>query len=248
MPKSKLTGFIRYATHEDMDCIHEWLIDQNERGVHGTFLCNWSVILYIFQNHGIFVYIDKEHKVPVGYLTKNFDILEVKESERGKGIGRALVAHGLKTASDSNETFIRVECVPSSSISFWSHMGFEIFDEKYGLIEIEKENPMKEDATPVDVEISFYPKCKKWDPDTRPVKTFTPEAMRAPDGGIDLRKRVSIFLGLPIWDEDPVVKIVVSGKILYEGKAKYDEASCLGLMRNKNSFYLDTIEPVEENP
>lgn len=234
-------GVIRDATDEDIARIHSWLIEQDKNDIHGSFLCNWNVINKSHLEGNVVAFIDDKTHQPVGYLIKNFSILEVKESERGNGIGRKLVEHGIELASDLEMNFIDVQCAPATSIPFWEHMGFEMYSSDRAIKELEKQNEIKEGSTPVSVEVSFFPECKGWKKETKPVKVFKPVAQKSPDGVIDLQTRVSIFTLLPVWNYDPVVRIVLDDNLLYEGKAKHEEAYRLGVTRDDDSFYIDSL-------
>lgn len=241
MSSVEIDGFIRCANKDDMTLIHNWLREQHRSGVEESFLCNWEVINRIFASEKIFVYVESDTSCPIAYLTKGFDILEVKYNFRGKGIGRALVNYGLIQAKESNETIIDIECMPESSIPFWEHMGFKLYDETHAYIKIEKINLFGDEAVPADVKISFYPERRKWNKETMAIEVFRPDAAKDQEGIIDLQRRVSIFTGLEIWDRDPVVNISINGNVVYEDKAKYDEALWLGVRRTLNSFYIDSI-------
>ncbi len=97
------------------------------------------------------------------------------------------------------------------------------------------------------VRVSFFPAEKKWHPEdvTDAFETFSPEAVLLEDGSIQLAERVCFheyrFPKLAHGGNDTVVEIDVEGSIIYCNKAKYDEASALGIKRCTNGFYIDVI-------
>jgi len=86
---SELDLSLRPATDLDVEKIHCWLLEQEQREVHGSFLCNWGSTLKTHgENQLIVAALNDE---PVAYLYEGFGILEVRESFRRKGTGERLI-------------------------------------------------------------------------------------------------------------------------------------------------------------
>jgi GNAT superfamily N-acetyltransferase/uncharacterized protein YozE (UPF0346 family) len=235
-------GYIRFATETDMEIIHNWLVVQDENGVHGTFLCNWNLTEEVYCEGNIIVYIDNQSNEPVAYMWTDFGIIEVREDKRGQGIGRVLTEFAIKYALKWGEVAIRIECAPLSSIPFWNHMGFKFYTNKHAYILLDKKNSLPENGKAIKVDIKFYPECKKWESETAPLETFSPTAVKTPEGIIYFKNRLSIFSGnTNRWKYDPVVEINVDGKELYLDKAKYPQAHSLGVNMDGHSFSIDCL-------
>ena len=57
--------------------------------------------------------------------TESLDIFEVKADCRKRGYGRILAEHVIAEARESGSMGLVGQCVPSDSVGFWKHMGFE---------------------------------------------------------------------------------------------------------------------------
>ena len=239
---SDLNNCFRIATDDDIEKIHCWLVSQSQRDVYGTFLCNWSWITKAHEEGDVIVCIEKNQ--PIAYLLADFAILEVREEYRGRGVGRSLVAYGLDQARNLNFYCISGICAPETSISFWRAMGFEFFNKShntFAYLMIEKDLPLPKGGELVKVDISFYPESKRRETETKALKVFSPHAIRAADGVIHLGARVAIFLECSIWDEDPVVGICIDGVEVYLEKAKYPEASELGVQLYGETCFIERL-------
>ena len=234
-----IEGFVRLATDEDIEAIHHWLIIEDAKTVHGSFLCNWDLTHKVYLEHGLFVYIDSKSMSPVAYMWRDFGILEVHSNMRGKGIGRELVKHGKINALNSNVSVIKIECTPETSIPFWEHMGFVLYNNNDAYFIIEKKLEIKNIGALTTVELNFYPEYKKWEPETKPLQTFKPQAIIDNKRTIYFYNRISVFTGNSEWSGDPVIEIIVGGKQIYLDKAKYPEAKRLGV---KNTDWAYSIE------
>ncbi len=232
---------IRFATEKDIKNIHRWLVSQDKKGIHGTFLCNWDLTQEIYNEGSLIVYIDDKSNEPIAYIWADFGILEVRENKRGQGIGRALTEYAIEKKRKLGEVAIRIECAPLSSIPFWKHMGFNLYTDKYAYILLNQEYLLPEIGNPVVANIKFYPECKKWEAETPPIESFSPTAVKTPEGIIHFDRLVSIFTGKNEWDYDPVVEISVDGNLLYLDKAKYPEASDLGVIQSSYAFSIKCL-------
>ena len=242
---------IRRSTDSDLEAIHKWLIEEDERDVQGNFLCNWNLTKNCHEDGELLVYFDGKTQLPVAYQwggLLNSGILQVKEDFRGQGIGAKLVARRIKEAYKKDECILKIQCQPSTSIPFWKKMGFTIFTERhdnYAYRILEKTFPLPVDGISVNVIIRFYPEDRKWsDALIEPIECFSPPSVMTMDNVIHLSKRVSFFEDAyrKNTDRDVVVEIEVDGNIIYFDKAKYSEAQYRGMKRCRNGFYIDKVQ------
>lgn len=248
---------IRRSTRSDLDAIHAWLVEEEAQDVHGNFLCNWSVIQSCHCDGKLLVYVDGSSGLPVAFQLGGLirpGILQVRSAYRGKGIGRKMVERCIALALKRNESLLYIQCKPSSSIPFWQHMGFTLIPSDgwnhYAYQVLDKPLDLPADGEPVSVVISFYPHRRKWEPETAPYSSHSPQARHTADGTIHLAQRIqfheeSIRREL---NNDLVVEVTVAGQRRYLDKAKYQEAERIGVQRCSNGFYIDAIfeaEPTE---
>ena len=117
------------ATSKHLAELLAWL-EQEERETGEGFNCNRELI-QSSQREGCLYCALQEQEV-VGFavhhrLTEgsSISLLEVKPNQRGLGIGRALAAHAIDCLFESGATFVKVECAPQASESFWRHLSFQ---------------------------------------------------------------------------------------------------------------------------
>jgi len=238
---TNINGFVRMATDDDVEAIHQWLLTEDANNAHGSFLCNWELTHKVYLEYGLFVYIDSKSMSPVGYLWHDFGILEVRSNMRGKGIGRELVEHGKIDALNSNISVLKIECTPETSIPFWEHMGFVLYNNNDAYFILEKKLTIKSIGALTTVELNFYPECKKWKPETKPLQSFKLQAILDNKSVVYFRNRISIFTGTSEWSGGPVVEIIVGDKLIYLDKAKYSEAERLGVKRNDWAYSIEKL-------
>ncbi len=237
MPTSNIC--LKLATDKDMEEIYKWLVDHDKRNVHGSFLCNWGLTQKVHNEEKVIIASIGDK--PIAYMWLNFGIVEVREDYRRNGVGRKLVEYALKIASNSDAVCVNIECSPQTSISFWEHMGFHVYGENHAYFIIGKSFNLPDDAEPIDVEISFYPESKMWEPETIPMKVFSPPARKTPDGKILLGKRVAICATRSIWNGDSVLGIKISGDEVYLGKAKHQRAKDIGVQCKNGACAIEQI-------
>lgn len=239
---------IRKSTDGDLHAIYTWLTEQDARKIPGTFLCNWGLTEKSHQEGKLLVYIDGVSELPVAYQWGSLlqpGILEVRHDMRGKGIGRKLVEHRIKQATKHNQCFLVIQCKPSSSIRFWQHMGFTLFNstrgENFAFRVLEKKHQFPSKAAPVEVAIRFFPEERKWNAKTPAYYAANPNAASTSEGIAHLAERVLFFSELHPDSGDTVVEVEVEGNILICDKAKYPEARNIGVQRCDGGFYLDAV-------
>ncbi len=240
---------IRRSTDQDLAQVHTWLIEENEQGVHGNFLCNWRVIDRAHKNRNLLVYIDGAVGQPVGFQLGGLlspGILQVRNSFRGKGIGRKLVERCFSLANKRNEPCLLIQCIPSSSILFWKKMGFTLLDknrygEHYAYRVVNKSHRLPEQGTDIDDAIAFYPESRRWEVNEKPYSYFSPSARIDSDGVIHLGQRVIFHEKTSPKYEDVLVGMEISGEPAYLDKAKYQQTRDMGVERCQNGYYIDLL-------
>lgn len=244
---------VRPACDSDLPPIHEWLLEEKSLGSRDSFLCNWEQTVRWHERGLVNVCVDKHSAQVVGYQSNDLTspgILEVRRDFRRLGVGKALVKHRVLEVRKQNECMLYIQCTPESSLPFWRAMGFIPIavkgwgDSIYAYKILSQRHRLSKKGTPVKVEISIFLESKR--SGLKPYSKVRPQAVRTPAGLIQLAERVVCFerlyenLGLG----DPYFKILVNGRILFNDKAKRDQAELLGIQRCKNGFYLDRISPV----
>lgn len=244
-PTDKVAGFIRYSTDIDLEEILLWLQEQNRKEVHGTFFCNRNIVIECHNENKLIVFIDTETNKPIAYQLGELTspgILEVRVDKRGQGVGKKLVEYRIKEARDSDKCLLRIQCEPESSITFWEHMGFQLYERNYAYMLLDKKHVLPEGGVNCQIKICFFPEERKWNDSTPPIKTFTPIAVKNSDGFIYLSNRIAFFNTRDRVDHDTVISIHIEGEQVYLDKAKYEEARELDVKYDNGTFYLDRIK------
>lgn len=123
----------RVATKSDIRTVFGWLIETKQKndtfdlGVSEVdgFFRNWKFIRGDY--HAGLVEVAVIDNVPVAFCTgtaNQIEILEVKPSFRGRGIGKAFARHRLDRAYKAGVKALSLECAPASSLPFWESIGF----------------------------------------------------------------------------------------------------------------------------
>jgi GNAT superfamily N-acetyltransferase len=236
---------IRIARDPDLRSVRQWLDDEDSRGIHGNFLCNWRVIERAYGERRLLVYVDGESGLPVAYQLGQLlqsGILQVRHEYRGRGIGKKLVAYCIQLASKADESFLSIQCKPSSSIPFWEHMGFTLSNnENHAYRVLEKRFPLPTEGVPVRVVVRFFPEEKKWQDSTNPCVEVVPAAVVLADGTTKFDRRVGFHDDAFPDVRDPVVEVEREGQRLFMDKAKYTAVQARGLSRRRNGWCIDQI-------
>lgn len=124
----KRAGYVRAATRDDIPIIQAWLETQDS--VADSLYVNWKTTLEVFEKQGMLVYEDEETGKPNAYFWGSLNsvdsILEVHAAHRGQGIGKAVVSYLVEHSIKIGEGLLQISCAPSTSISFWKSVGFQV--------------------------------------------------------------------------------------------------------------------------
>jgi GNAT superfamily N-acetyltransferase len=241
-------GIIRVSTREDIQEIYRWLVDQDDRKLKGSFLCNWDTIAKSHSEGKILVYVGGKDKTAIAYQWGSLirpGILEVRNNMRGMGIGRKMVEHLIAQAVANNECFLYIHCTPSSSISFWKRMGFTLLKAKngdqhaYRILKMKK-HELPAHAEAINVKIHFYPEFRLASDDMPADIVAKPCAVIDLDGVIHLAERVGLCKHL--YPREVVVKIEIAGQLRYCERAKYPESGQIGIKTCTGGFYVDQLK------
>ncbi|SEJ48260.1 MULTISPECIES: GNAT family N-acetyltransferase [unclassified Variovorax] len=245
---------IRRSKPEDIALIRSWLEAEDAAGVHGNFLCNWSVIARAHEDQELLVYIDGKTGLPVAFQLGRLlqsGILQVKQDFRGRGIGKKMVAYCVNLARHKGEDLLVIQCKPSSSIPFWQRMGFTLIPDSdppnkaYRVLERRHDLPAV--GKPVDVVIRFYPEERKWRDACAALVQLAASGKELPDGVIQLDRRISFHEDAYPLARDVVVEAEVNGVRQFIDKAKYRELQQRGVTRCRNGWFIDQIRPEESH-
>ena len=242
----QLRSSIGRSRDSDLSAIHTWLTEEQRRGVHGNFLCNWALTEKAHAERRLVVYFSSEENIPIAYqwgALASPGILQVKYEHRGKGVGTKLVRHLIQRARRRNEDILWIECTPSSSISFWKSMGFTICDNGVNAFQIlPRTLEVPSIGVEVSLEIRFYPEWRKWKPDTRPLESFKLIGFETEGHMVLLTERIHFCPFQYPEIRDSVVEIIRNGTLVYLDKLKYHQTDSMGAKRCRNGWYFDHIE------
>jgi GNAT superfamily N-acetyltransferase len=246
LPQPQLSPHVRHSTDADVTAIHEWLQEQQQAGVHGTFNCNWRLTKKSHEEGRLLVYIDPQSQAPVAYQWGGLvvpGILEVRNDMRGRGIGQVLVEHCLVLAKQAREHILCIQCKPSTSIPFWQRMGFQLTDdddpqEHYATRMVQEKLKLPDEGELVEVVLEWFPERRKWDAATSAVSR---QEIRGGllEGEVWLDER-ALCPGR-IGNGDAVVRVTVNDHEWYCDKAKYEGAKDLGVERCLNGFFVEVL-------
>lgn len=244
-------GRIRKAKKEDVEYISQWLQQQAKESAKGSFLCNWHLTLQSFCEGELIVFVESKTKKAVAYQWGSLTspgILEVKEDMQGKGIGKRLVNHRIKQAYQKGVCALKIQCKPSSSISFWEKFGFTIYDKinNYAYKLLQKEIAVQHQGTEVSITTSIYPDSRKWNNNVEPVFVFHQKGVLINKSTVYLTKKVCIPEIHELYNGDAVIGIEIENKLIHLDKARYEESRSLGLRPTLNGYTIEVLQ-IKEN-
>jgi predicted GNAT family acetyltransferase len=122
-------------TEKHLDEIKNWLKDELDKTGEG-FYVHWEMITKAFTEKRLIVATKKDSSIGfVVYriydLTCVIDIVEIKPTERKKGIGKKMIKETLKFLKTKGFSAVELYCSPESSEAFWKKIGFLNFPEFY---------------------------------------------------------------------------------------------------------------------
>lgn len=241
-------GEVRAALHSDLVFIRDWLTAEEVDGF--GFIHNWTLIENACAEHDMTVFAALEG--PVAFITRGLShstILQTKSSHQRLGIARLLVQHELKREESLRNAVVVVECCPSTSVAFWSAMGFEPHRETAGnsIYMHHLSKLTNEEIAGADLQcltISTYPQSALYSKlPVSPDQVSKVRVWHDPQyKTLDLAQRVSIANESALGDV--VVDLTWNDRTLYRGKAKHDKAFDIGLCPTPNGcgWYLDLID------
>ena len=120
-----------YPTEKHIVDIKNWLIEEWNK-THNGFYCNWNIISKRFDKKNVILITD--NNFPVGFLVYSIsdflsviDIVEVKPSERNRGIAKKLINETLEYFKLKGVLVCELFCSPENSEPFWKRIGFKNF-------------------------------------------------------------------------------------------------------------------------
>lgn len=247
---------VRGAEPGDLPYIHSWLVKE-ACGAAG-FLNNWEHITSACMDGEMLVWC--EDGAPIGYLTRGINlgtIVQVREQDQGRGIGRALVQRALAGEDKVNNAVLVIQCMPERSVEFWRQMGFEaqrprhqgrigeaIYMQRLSTVRHQLAGAIEDMHLVV---VNTYPEhvlyASNQVSQMPPDRTHYVMAQMTPDARVlKLAHRVSIAQEPALGD--PVVEITWGGMpLLKKMKAKRSAAEKAGMKATPNGWgwYLDTV-------
>ena len=236
-----LPSNIRLSTDDDLVRILRWSKTDEDDG-HVSFFKNSYVLVTAHFRETL--YVLHEDDGPIGFLANGVtapDIMVIRASRRGLGYGKQL-AQFMLDSWHQDQIWIYFEVAPEV-LSFWEHMGcvaFELHDKCYVYHERSpRVLSYPEDAPPVQVDLSIFPKEAEWIKDIKPEYVLRPPAVRVED-------RVQFARQVLFRRDDPnakkIIEIKIEGHVLYRGVCTKVEEHGLKLDPSKFGVYIETIE------
>ncbi|MBS0473935.1 MAG: GNAT family N-acetyltransferase [Proteobacteria bacterium] len=243
-----MTDVIR-ATDDDLATVLSWLEAEYEEDGGTGFWCNRQVIeeshrerddLYVVRRDGEAVSFQVGEYAP--------SITSTRKDARGRGYATALLHAGIERARRDDVNLLDIECSPRESWEFWQKRGFERYGDmsQWGGITARMVLPKRFDLPPglprAIVRVAFFSEDAKYREGIEPLADHVVEGAVLVEGECQLPHRV-----IAIKDDckrgDMVVQIEVDGREIYRDKAKYPEATAVGIMNDYRSgaFYIDKV-------
>ena len=237
---------VSYPTQEDLVEIARWLKEEHVRDDSG-FWCNWRVIQSAYADGELTVVKLEGRAVAFSVGEYGCTIFCVQQEFQKAGIGTILSQHFLAKARADGVPVLRMECSPQTSLSYWQKHGFRQYGESpmYGNPEValmlDYHWPLPADGKPCAVVVTQYPESAIYGQPTRPAPVLItqPPAMRDADGIIQLSHRITIPWHLA--ERNAVISIQVDGDEIYFGKAKWPDATDLGVQSYMSDFFIDRL-------
>jgi GNAT superfamily N-acetyltransferase len=236
------------ATAAHLREIHDWLVDEERRGVDGNFLCNWNVIESCHRDGDLTVCVSARDGRILGFVAGDLvrdAILQVRLENRNTGIGRALVEHLVARHLEADETLLRVMCAPHSSIGFWRRMGFEVDLESrpcpIGLRSLPVALRLPDRGTDVAVTIRFFAEDPRGSTLQAPLATYRPAARRDRRGRIHLGERVQVHDRIHLGIFDIYVEVLVDGRRVYLDQVSYAKEDGLGFQSSFHGWQMEVM-------
>lgn len=240
---------ISIATIDDVTFIKGWLKREHNKNFDG-FYSNLNQIQEGQQKGELFV-SRKENEAVAFQLGKvNADIISVREENRKEGHARNLFIALLERAKGAGNSFLVVQCVPESSLSFWTKLGFNCWHPTnrlgiWAYYPIEKINSLTHLERIIEVRIEFYPDSAIYEDKPTPIQTYLVKGEVAA-GEIILERRVfgvqeNTMFGMAI-------RLMVKNRELLFCKIINLEVSSPGvIVYNNNMVSVDSITLNEAN-
>ncbi len=235
--------------------IRDWLVQQENDGVEGSFLGNWESTLEAHHAGKMLVYVDLVSKEPVAYiwgmLIEN-GILDVRHDWRGRGIGSSIVKHCIALAYAADNPILFVQCSPRTSIPFWLKMGFSLVSNgipstQCAVLRLPKQYLLPDEGERVEVLVEWFPKSLMWMDSAVATRTCRIPGVHW-EGMVDLAERVAEYCRVD--GEQAVLRVSVNGVLWYIGKAYYRRAEELGVQLTDagNGYFFSCLYEPEKLP
>lgn len=239
-------GFVRPAFVGDLAIIESWLPDPSI--VTDTLSMNWRITRREFERGRLRVWEDRVSATPIAYFWGTLDstnsVLEVHPEYRRGGVARAIANYLIDVALASNSPLLEIDCPNDSAVNFWREMGFQVDETHSGPYFGHRGRriltPIQQlPAGPtVAVNVRFLPqKAAFEDAIFTPIVEWSGLGVRTSPAMVVLPVQVAAF---DLEDgENLAVELVLAGKCVYRGVAKYGEE--YGVRRCENGFVIGTL-------
>lgn len=239
-------GFIRPAVVGDLPIIESWLPDPSI--VTDTLSMNWRITRREFERGRLLVWEDRVSGGPIAYFWGGLEspnsALEVHPEHRRSGVARAIANYLIDVALASDCPLLEIDCPNDSAVNFWRQMGFQVEETRCGpyfrhrgrriLTPVQK----LPDGPTVAVTVRFLPQEAAFeDADFTPFVQWNGLGVRSSPAMVVLPSQIAAF---DLEDgQHLAVELVLAGRCIYRGVAKYGEEH--GVRRCENGFVIGTL-------
>lgn len=241
---------VETATLDDVERILQWLLAEYKQDEFG-FWSNRGIIQRA-QTDGE-LWVIRINGEPVAFQVGHYsaDIVSIRQDHKRKGLGTALFKASLERAYRDDVNVLSGECEPRTSFPYWQKRGFIRYGNmgEYDNITVyqvlQRDLVTSQGSPTVDVEIGFFTEAAMYKKDVNPFAEYHLNGAMLGNGTVALDRRAIGPRLLVGNGEDVAVKIIIDGKEVYFGKAKYDDAKSFGMKEDYHgdAFYIDTINP-----
>jgi GNAT superfamily N-acetyltransferase len=240
---------VETATLDDVKHILQWLLAEYKQD-HFGFWSNRGIIERA-QTEGE-LWVIRIDGYPVAFQVGHYsaDIVSIRQDHKRRGLGTALFKASLKRAYRDDVNVLSGECEPRTSLPFWQRQGFIRYGNmgEYDNVTVyqvlQRELAIPQGISNVEVKVEFFTEAALYKKDVKPFTKYHLNGAMLEHNTVALDRRAIGPRLLGGNDEDVAVKINIDGKVIYLGKAKYDDAQNFGIKDDYhgNAFYIDSIK------
>ncbi|MGE0055703.1 MAG: GNAT family N-acetyltransferase [Hyphomicrobium sp.] len=222
---------IQLANTKDLKSVLDWLRRSYAKTGDG-FWCNRRLIRGWFRDNKMYVCLVNQQVV--GFIAGEFgrdSVMEIRPRYRKRGYGRLIAEDWIQRAQKAGICVLEIQCSPSTSIPFWSSMGFAptkgscVPHEYYRVFETLLPLPACGEDCDISIEIFEEERC--WNSELEPI-VISHMKGKLSSGIVHLPKRFLCYSPSQIRGT-PILRIRVNCTVRFFGFASRKQISDVGL-------------------